>query len=485
MQALTSWFAAGAVMAMLLLAIRRDLRGNSVVEAAGVCAICTMFFWNANARMFMHAYEAMHVFYVTFFAIVAIHCAVRAPETGSSRWWSGAIVACIAATFSYGTGISSFAAVAIVAVLRRCGRLPLLSVVLSAFATFLIYYMVLPGAEGVRGHTSGFSFQAAIFFAIARIGAVFAELLRLSVADLGFRAAVSAIAGAVGVAFVSVLSIRQWSRRMPFVESELYGLGLVVFGFVTNALIAISRTGYFFEYPWQVFADRYLFWSSVTWLGVCIYLLPRLVQAHRLKQYAAAIAVILFSLAAVSPARWDNQWAAEVYRASTLAGVAMKLGIGSDAQVREISDSDSATTYRVVDEMRNRNLGMFADKWSMRIGDRIDVGRSPLTVAANTTHYDLGWPVGTSARLIAGELPQTLAAREQEAELWFADSGGTLIGRAAFTNAGSAPGNSLRLGIPTLRGFQGYVVRTGAPAMLVARGQDGVIRELSRLELQK
>ena len=133
--------------------------GKPMLGAAGVCAICTMLLWNANARMFIHAYEAMHVFYVTFFLVVAIHLAMRASDTGAWKWWIGAVVACIAATFSFGMGVGSFAAVAIVAVLRRCGRLPLLFIVLSALATFLVYYVVLPGAEGVRALASGPSLQ--------------------------------------------------------------------------------------------------------------------------------------------------------------------------------------------------------------------------------------------------------------------------------------------------------------------------------------
>lgn len=485
LQALTSWSAAAVVIAMLLRAGNRDLRGNAMLMASGVCAMCTMLLWNANARMFIHAYEAMHVFYVTFFVVVAIHCAMRASVTGTWKWWIGSIVACIAATFSFGMGLASFAAVALVAILRRCGRLLVLLIALCALATFLIYYMVLPGAEGVRAVTSGVAIQAVVFFALARVGAVFAELLRLFVPGLPFQATIAAFAGAAGIAFVSVLSVRQWNRRIPFVDMELYGLGLVAFGVVTNMLIAVSRTGYFFDHPGQLFADRYLFWSCVTWVGLYIYLLPRLAHTKRIEQLSAAILMILFSLAAVPNARWDNKWSAGVYRVSTMAGIAMKLGIRNDTQVSEISDSDPATTYRVVDEMGNRHLGMFADASNMRVGEKIVVGASQLTVPAKATPYQVDWPVGTIARIISGELPQTLAAQEQEAELWLADSNGTLIGRAAFTNVGSKRRNGLRLGIPTLSGFEGYVLQTNVPAALLARESDGVIRELSRLELQQ
>jgi hypothetical protein len=483
LQALTSWVAAAVVVAMLVLAVKRDLRGNAILIASGICAICSTLLWNANARMFIHAYEAMHVFYVTLFAMVAIHCAMRAPGTGAWKWWIGSIVACVAATFSFGMGFASFGAVAIIAILRRRGRLPFLFILLAALATFLMYYAVLPGAAGVQGVTSGHSVQAIIFFAFARVGAVFAELLRLFVPDLALQAAVGALAGAAGIAVITVLSIRQWNRRAPFGDLELYGLGLAVFGLFANLLIAVSRTGYFFDNPGQVFADRYLFWSCVTWFGIYSYLLPRLVRGKRIGQMAAAAAVLLFSLAAVPPARWDNHWSSAVYTVSSVAGVAMKMGIRNDAQVSEVSDSDVAATYRVVDEMRARNLGMFADASHMRVGDKVEAGASLFTVPVKAARFDVDWPVGTRARFLSGELPQTLAAQEQEAELWFADADGKLVGRAAFTNAGSKPRNALLLGIPTMSGFQGYVMQNATPTALVAREPDGAMRQLSRLEL--
>ena len=127
--------------------------------------------------MFIHAYEAMHVFYVTFFVIVAIWFALRASDTGAWKWWAGSIFACVAAQFPFGMGLGSFAAVLTVAILRRCRRFPVLLIVLSALATFVVYYIVLPGADGVRQMTSGLSVQPVIFFVVARVGAVFAELL--------------------------------------------------------------------------------------------------------------------------------------------------------------------------------------------------------------------------------------------------------------------------------------------------------------------
>jgi hypothetical protein len=483
LQALTSWLAAGVVAGLLLLLIKRDLRGNSVLAASGICAVCTMLVWNAHARMFIHAYEAMHVFYVTFFVVIALYVGVRAPDGAAWKWWIGSIVACIAATFSFGMGIASFAALMTVAIVRERGSLTLLFIALSAFATFLIYYVVLPGADAVQLAVTGFSFPAFVFFTIARVGAVFAELVRLLVPGIAVQGAVSALAGALGLALISVSLLRRRRHHMPFVDMEIFGVGLFAFGLMANILIATSRSMYFFEHTEQLFADRYLFWSSVTWLGLLLYWLRRLIYVTRIKQYSAAAVVLLLSLTAVPPAIWDNEWSANVYRMSTIAAIAMKLGIRNDAQVAEISDSDSATTYRVAEEMRKRNLGMFADLSNLRVGDKLLTGQpSQFAVPVNVGRFDINWPADTSAQMVAGELPQSVASQAQDAELWFAESDGTLIGRAAFTNTGGESRNLLRLGIPTLTGFQGYVLQSRAPAILLARESSGVVKPLSRLE---
>lgn len=478
LQALTAWSAAAVIAAMVLLTIKRDLRRNSVLLASGACVICTMLAWNANARMFIHAYEAVHVFYVVFFVVVAVHFAVH-------ESWILSIVACIAATFSFGPGIASFAAVMVVAILHRHRPGILLLISLSAFATFLLYYFVLPGSERVQGAISGFSFRATVFFAIARVGAVFAELVRLFVADLSVQATVAALAGAVGSAlFVSSL-VRKRHRKEPFVDTELFGAALFVFGLVTNTLIATTRTSYLFEHPDQLFADRYLFWSCVTWLGLIIYGLQRLLRASRPKQYAAATSIVLLSLSAVPPAIWLNQWSAEVYRVSELAAIAMQLGIRNDAQVAEISDGEPDITYRALDEMHKRNLSMFADGTPLRLGDKISVGQPQLTVLVSIVRVDAGRSTDSTVRMLSGELPKSLALQEHGAELWFGSRDGTLIGRAGLTNAGNQPRNIFRLGIPALVGFQGYVVQSGAPEILLARETNGTVKELASLEQRR
>ncbi len=78
LQKLTAAVAAIGVAAILWAGIKRDIWKSSVLIAASVCTFFTLLAWNANARMFIHAYEAMHVFYVTLLLVIAIHFIVRA-----------------------------------------------------------------------------------------------------------------------------------------------------------------------------------------------------------------------------------------------------------------------------------------------------------------------------------------------------------------------------------------------------------------------
>jgi hypothetical protein len=485
LQSLTAWLAAGVIATILLFAIARDLRRNSLLWASAGCVLFTMLAWNANARMFIHAYEAVHVFYVVLFVVIAIDFTLRGTAKSGSNAWIISIAACLAATFSFGPGIASFAAIMTVAILRRCKPGTLLFIAFSACSTFLLYYFVLPGAEGVQGGIAGFSFRATVFFSIARIGAVFAELVRLYAPDLEMQATVAASAGLVGIAVFLSSLVKRWSRREHFVGTELFGTGLVAFGLATNTLIATTRTSYFFEHPDQLFADRYLFWSCVTWLGILLYGLQRLDQASRPKQYAAATAVVLLSLSAIPPALWVKQWSAEVFRLSELAAIAMKLGIRNDAQVAEISDGDLATIYRALDEMKSRNLAMFADPTPLRLGNKVTVTQPQVTVATRVMRVDTGRAVATPIRMLSGELPPSLVLHEDRAELWFASHDGTLIGRACLTNSDAQPKNIFRLGIAVPGGFQGYVVQSDKPEILLARERNGVVKPLAHLELRE
>jgi len=214
LQTVTSWLAAALAAAMLLREAHRGLQGNWLLQAAAVCVIGTLLAWNANVRMFIHPFEAVHVFYILFFVVAAARLALRACAASEPLPWIVSMASCVAATFTFAPGIASFAAPMSVAILRRQRFGTIAFIGATAIATLYVYYVVLPGAGGLRGNVSASS--AAVFFAVARLGAIYAEVVRLSVSELSILVWIAWSTGALAIALTATTVVSRWMRRRTF-----------------------------------------------------------------------------------------------------------------------------------------------------------------------------------------------------------------------------------------------------------------------------
>jgi hypothetical protein len=431
--------------------------------------------------MFIHPFEAVHVFYILFFVVAAAALALRACARSLPRLWIVSIASCVAATFTFGPGIASFAAPMSVAILRRqrLGTIALIGA--SAIATLFAYYLVLPGAAGLRGNVSASS--AAVFFAVARLGAMYAEVVRLSVPELSMLVWIAWATGALAIALTATTVVTRWMRRQNFSDLETIGLAVFAFGFMANMLIAFGRTGYFFEYPGQLFAERYLFWSCVAWAGLILYALARLADGRPASRYGAAAAVGVLSVCAIPSAVWANDWAGEVHRLSELTAVAERLTIRNDADLAAISDEGPMAAGLALDEMRRQRVAMFAERPAMRLGDKVALAKPEAILRGKMTNVTISGNAGKTVRLLSGTLSEQLASHAHSSELWLVGGDGTLIGRGAITY-GLSP-NRLRLGEPKWVGFQGYVLRSDSTGIVLAAVADGVATPLARVELRQ
>src|SRR5207248_8565962 len=98
----------------------------------------------------------------------------------------------------------------------------------------VVYFFVLPGAAGVQSNVGAST--ALVLFVVARLGAIFAELLRLFEPAQGVLAGVAWFSSAIVIASIAVTVIGRWRRREAFSTLETFSLGLFVFGFAANAL---------------------------------------------------------------------------------------------------------------------------------------------------------------------------------------------------------------------------------------------------------
>ena len=232
---------------------------------------------------------------------------------------------------------------------------------------------------------------------------------------------------------------------------------MFIFSVSTNFMIAANRSELFLAYPDQIFADRYLFWSCVGWLGAGLYALTRPGMANLWPTFAAVAIVLVASFGALSRANSYSDWSASVYRNVELGTAGLAIGLREGATVKDIADPDLAATYRGVDVLRANSVSDY--------GSNID--RS-VPVPATGSAPAVAFKRGPEANLIAGLLPVAAAKSLRKTTLWVASADGSVIGRTAMTASSTIP-NKIRIGVPVLDRFEGYVLPGTAPAKWLVR----------------
>jgi hypothetical protein len=150
LQIITGVVAAGAALALILWTIAREHSLNIVTRAAAALLAVLSIFWLGNARILIHGNEIVQVYLVVLFLVLAILALDKARKFQAISWTSVASLCCLGATFSFGTGMASFAALLLLAAVVRLGwsRIAILVTALAIAAG--IYILGLPGSAGVR-----------------------------------------------------------------------------------------------------------------------------------------------------------------------------------------------------------------------------------------------------------------------------------------------------------------------------------------------
>lgn len=480
LQFTTAWGLAAACTVVIM----RDMRRAwpPLIFVAGSMLAIVLVWWNAHARMFIHVYEAVHLFYILGGLISSVCIAHAAASHGWPFWWHLSWLACVLAVFSFGPGIATFAALFAVAVLLRAPIrvLATLSVVLAI--TLWIYVYALPGAEGVRNASGGLPAGPVAFHLFARLGAPAHEMLRVLDVPTGVALGTACVTGGFVSAVLAIIATDILRGQSSANRITLLGIGMLVFGASANALIAINRTDYFLQHPDQLFADRYLFWASLTWLGAAIVLLQRAAGRPLALQCAVGTVAALFSAAAIPASVWLSGWSAEVYRHVERTAVGMQVGVASDHQIAAIADAGVPVATGAVSVMRQGRLSGYQD---------VPAGRFVLQLSSSPEHLPwISLQSSPDRRQFSGQLAKSAARSVRHEWLWLVDEHGIAHGIAAPTHSVSGPRNALRIGRPTLDGIEGYWlgrpvevawigVRDGAALRVVARVRQDAMNRAS------
>ena len=496
------WFAAnqllqisiGTICAVLTTGITavvvwRDRALPVVARAAGVLLAMLGVFWLANARMLLHGNESLHAYLVTLMVVCAGLCTWQAHHKNSARWLGLACIACVVATFSFGPGIASFAAVIVLMpLLRMPGRWLLIPA--GILATCLILYVfVLPDDQGVRNMLDLQPLASARTaaqwlsspWANAWLGLADPPLQQwlptsmqqielgrlLSASANGLERATgiawpsfSIFFGAAGIVVFLARIATLYLRHTSLTQTQTLAISLCVFALATAVVIGIGRLDYLQEHPTQVYADRYLLWPCLFWSGLALLLL---VDASQLKNRFVAMTGLIFMIALpviMLPTQrvWAG-WGAAVYQQAQQIAASARSGVFDADLFADDPEVSHADKLQALSLLKQNHLAMFADPSWRLVGTQSKEAfrRSNafgLTAHLLNTFRDI--QTGLPAARFEGVVSYGIATLQRRGQLAVLDGDNTVVGVAEFSFINSSA-RSLRIDVPRKRGFDGYI----------------------------
>jgi len=392
---------------------RTGQRVGTIQKALIVLACTLALFWAGNIRMQVHANEQLHVYGVILGLVVALGALWEMHRKSN---WSSFLLLCAGATFGtfcFGNGLVIFPTVLCLAVLLRLHPRWLLGILLASIAIALLYTRFLPesgvpSSIKLRDVPTGLvllaswlnsawvsawlKFASAPVAQIDYIGSIamntawvghsahaLAQLSGLSAPQVEIY--VTRGLGALSVTASLIVMVRHF--WVP-VESrlQLTGLGLMLFSLGTGGLIVLFRVQYLIDEPGQLFADRYVFWSCVWWLGIVIYATSFL-RRPSLQFAAAALGIAVAWSLALSNA-YGLGWARIVHDDLNRQAIGFRLGLVDHTYSASVSTMPIAQTLAVIDLLKQRRLAQF----SPRLLEPSDV-----PAQAGSTESKSGWSI--------------------------------------------------------------------------------------------
>lgn len=470
-------------MAMLLLAINGGIiavcalraRTTSFATRTALSALALLALsWLVQARMLVQGSEAINV-QIIVLCLVAGALAIGDPQRGRQAGRVAIPVLCgVLATFTFGPGIAVFPALLLVGLACGAGARTLVPLTLAFALTLAVYLFALPGDEGVRdvlviapldnlryaaqwlaapwvagwlglGDPSLVPEWASTHAARLPQGWLLvasAAALRTLLPTAGGWWSASALIGAAGLVLAGMLLLQLLRRGLPQHPVAAILFALMLFGAACAVLIAVSRLSFFTANPGQVFADRYLPWSCLFWLGLAGSVVLTLRPSAGTPRAGAGLAIAVCVLAALAlPTHLVHaRWAASVHWHAERLAASIVAGVPDPAVMPHPDEADVATTVRTIEGLRDRALAMFAGRPDRVVGTRIDAGSraaaTPGAMPIVTATRFASAVDGSPAVYLHGETTRA-ATITPDTPLWVVDADGRVLGYG--TLAGSRP----------------------------------------------
>jgi hypothetical protein len=463
-------------------------RGVSLLlRAGGVLLAVLGVLWLGNARMQLHGNESLHAYLLTLCVVCACIWTWQARQTGHLRWLLFACIACIVATFCFGPGIASFAAVFLLGILLRVPLRWLAMPIGVAAICLVVYLFALPGNEGVRNvldlhpltsarvvaqwlsapWVNGWLAAAdprAPWFGFDPDSDLSNALIRsanaVTAATGGDWRRLSIVIGALGIIGFTVRALITFLRSTPPTRLETVAIGVGAFAIAVAIVIGIARLNYLLEFPDQIYADRYLLWPCLFWSSLSLLVLCDIARTRSRIAHVSAF-VFLIVLPAILLVTQRNQvvWGAVVYANAQRNAAALRSGVFDEPYFSGNGPDARADDLHTLDLLREHHLAMFADAFWERVG-------TPFTGGIDTNpnlaaHVHVVEPIvdvrnGKPALHFNGIVDAGIGTMQRDGQLAVLDDENTIVGLAEYSFL-SFDVPALQLGLPRKRGFDGYV----------------------------
>jgi hypothetical protein len=474
--------------AIVAITVWRERDVSMPIRAACFASAWISVFWLANARMLLHGNELVHAYLLTLCVVLGALAVYRASRGSSQAWMFAATMTCIVATFCFGPGIATFPALVVLAWLSRVPLRSLWSLPAGFAICIIVYLWALPGDGGVRGMLHlrplesiamaarwiaspwitawlGFaepssypwitdkSDSSSIISALKYSADTSQALLHL---DWRFGGAM--LIGLSGFGILAIALLRRLGRRSALGLSESLALTLAMFGAATSLVIGIGRLDYLIELPGQVFADRYLVWPCLFWLGCGMLLLLKFDRIGRPARAVAIIVAVIVPIALLPTHESGVGWGALVYRNGQIAAIAARSDVIDGNRFYDdaaASRGDRLLTLRLLKE---RRLAMYAAPETEWLGRSVSLTAADPRVEIQFARVDAVNDVrdGSLAAHFDGTIATGLNVVRDGGALAVVDSHDRVTGFVVRSFLGSHK-SSLRLNLPKKRGFDGYI----------------------------